>query len=43
MRVKSLWRALLLAGGALAAPAHAERAPVLRQIDLPHPYYFREL
>ncbi|HLZ98655.1 MAG TPA: CehA/McbA family metallohydrolase [Steroidobacteraceae bacterium] len=23
--------------------AHAERAPVLRQIDLPHAYYFREM
>src|SRR5579863_9377695 len=43
MPVKSPWRALLLAGGALAAPAHAEREPVLKQIDLPHPYYFREM
>ena len=43
MPVKGPWCALLLAGGALAAPAHAERAPVLQQIDLPHPYYFREM
>ncbi|HEV2747068.1 MAG TPA: CehA/McbA family metallohydrolase [Allosphingosinicella sp.] len=26
-----------------AAPAAAERAPVLRQIDLPHSYYYREM
>jgi Tol biopolymer transport system component len=25
------------------AAAHAERAPVLAQIDLPHPYYYREM
>jgi TolB protein len=28
---------------ALCAPAAAQRRPVLPQIDLPHPYYFREL
>jgi Tol biopolymer transport system component len=33
--------ALLLA--AVAVPAHAERATVLAQIDLPHNYYFREM
>lgn len=27
----------------LAAPSSAQREPVLKQIDLPHPYYFREL
>jgi TolB protein len=26
-----------------AAPLHAQRRPVLPQIDLPHPYYYREL
>jgi Tol biopolymer transport system component len=36
-------RFLLLAGLALAAVSHAERLPVLKQIDLPHPYYFREM
>lgn len=34
---------LLLAGLAAASLAHAERAPVLPQIDLPHPYYYREM
>ncbi|HMK87128.1 MAG TPA: CehA/McbA family metallohydrolase, partial [Steroidobacteraceae bacterium] len=35
---------LPLASIALAAPlAHAERRPVLAQIDLPHPYYYREM
>jgi TolB protein len=36
-------RILLLAGVAASALAHAERLPVLQQIDLPHPYYFREM
>jgi TolB protein len=36
-------RALLLAGLAASALSHAERLPVLQQIDLPHPYYFREM
>jgi TolB protein len=36
-------RILLLAGLAVSALSHAERLPVLRQIDLPHPYYFREM
>jgi len=34
---------LLAAGLGSSAPSHAERAPVLAQIDLPHPYYFREM
>jgi TolB protein len=38
-----LSRILLLAGLALSTLSHAERLPVLRQIDLPHPYYFREM
>ncbi len=28
---------------AVSLGAHAERAPVLQQIDLPHPYYYREM
>jgi TolB protein len=36
-------RVLLLAGLAVSALSHAERLPVLQQIDLPHPYYFREM
>src|SRR5215468_1689854 len=27
----------------VAAPCSAQRAPVLKQIDVPHPYYFREM
>jgi TolB protein len=33
----------LLMGLAASAPSDAERLPVLKQIDLPHPYYFREM
>src|SRR5580700_920506 len=36
-------RILVLAGLAVSALSHAERQPVLKQIDLPHPYYFREM
>src|ERR1700719_3883773 len=36
-------RILLLAGLAASALFHAERLPVLQQIDLPHPYYYREM
>ncbi len=28
---------------ALAGQAHAQRAPVLKQVKVPHPYYFREM
>ena len=35
--------ALLAALLGLAAPAAAEREPVLKQVDLPHSYYWREL
>jgi len=28
---------------ALTTPASAQRAPVLRQIKVPHSYYFREM
>ncbi len=34
---------LVLLGGLGAAPGIAERRAVLDQIDLPHPYYFREM
>jgi len=39
---------LLALAGALACtwaapPAYAQREPVLKQIDAPHPYYFREM
>jgi len=41
------WRArrglLALALVLVAAPALADRRPVLEQIDLPHPYYFHEM
>jgi TolB protein len=37
----SLWTLSLLT--AASSTAWAERAPVLAQIDLPHPYYFREM
>jgi Tol biopolymer transport system component len=44
MLFKSSSRALLLLAAAIfSALAHAERAPVLQQIDLPHPYYYREM
>ena len=35
--------ALILGGTLWAAPGQADRAPVLGQIDLPHPYYYREM
>ncbi|MEA3196741.1 MAG: TolB protein [Gammaproteobacteria bacterium] len=41
--MKIIPRVLLWVGLAASALAHAERLPVLRQIDLPHPYYFREM
>jgi hypothetical protein len=28
---------------AMAGTAEAQRAPVLRQVKVPHPYYFREM
>ena len=38
-------RSLLFLAALMAAvlPAYAQRGPVLPQIDLPHPYYFREM
>jgi Tol biopolymer transport system component len=41
--MKILPRILLLAGLAVGALSHAERLPVLKQIDHPHAYYFREM
>lgn len=35
--------ASVIALAALATPAQAQREPVLRQIDLPHNYYYREM
>ncbi|WP_310467381.1 CehA/McbA family metallohydrolase [Sphingomonas sp.] len=35
--------ALLIAAALLAAPVAAKREPVLKQVDLPHSYYWREL
>src|SRR6266487_2495400 len=34
---------VLFVGAQHAAPLHAQRAPVLRQVDLPHAYYWREM
>ena len=34
---------VLLVLALLGTPALAQRLPVLRQIDLPHPYYYREM
>src|ERR1700719_910518 len=43
MPSKILSCAVLLAGLMAGVLAYAERAPVLQQIDLPHPYYYREM
>jgi len=43
MQIKVFSHALVLAGMLASAAAQAERAPVLGQIDLPHPYYYREM
>jgi TolB protein len=49
MREYSVWRrvgvVLWFAGltSCVCAPSMAQRRPVLPQIDLPHPYYYREL
>ncbi len=34
---------VLFVGVQHAAPLHAQRTPVLRQVDLPHAYYWREM
>ena len=41
MRIARTATLALLLG--LAAPGFAEREPVLKQVDLPHSYYWREL
>lgn len=41
--MKIFSRMLVLTGLALSALSHAERQAVLKQIDVPHPYYFREM
>jgi TolB protein len=43
MIIPALSCAVLLAGLVGSPLAIAERLPVLQQIDLPHPYYFREM
>ncbi len=43
MLKKILSRAILVAALAMTGVVHAERQPVLPQIDLPHPYYYREM
>ncbi len=43
MPIKMFSCTFLLAGLVAGSLAYAERAPVLRQIDLPHSYYFREM
>src|ERR1700685_1650995 len=43
MPMKIFSRAVLMAGMGLCAAAQAQRQPVLKQIDLPHPYYYREM
>jgi len=42
MRFKHL-RAIWWLSGLISAVAFAARVPVLNQIDLPHPYYYREM
>ena len=34
---------LAIASGSFVSPVWAQREPVLKQIDVPHPYYFREM
>jgi TolB protein len=41
--VKKYFLLALIALGAFSSPITAQRKPVLPQIDLPHPYYYREL
>jgi Tol biopolymer transport system component len=41
--MKRIWGAALALGWAASSVCMAERAPVLGQIDLPHPYYYREM
>ncbi len=41
--MKRIWGAALALGWVASSVCWAERAPVLGQIDLPHPYYYREM
>src|ERR1700681_1241519 len=41
--MKASSRILLLAELTASPLTHPERLPVLQQIDLPHPYYYREM
>src|SRR5258707_1366559 len=41
--IKLPCRIILAAGFLVSALPHAERLPVVQQIALPHPYYFREM
>jgi Tol biopolymer transport system component len=41
--MKIFWGAALTLGWVASSVCMAERAPVLGQIDLPHPYYYREM
>src|ERR1700689_5033127 len=43
MQIKTFFRVAIWAGLAVTVAAHAQRQPVLKQIDLPHPYYYREM
>ena len=43
VRIKPLKCVVLLVGCAVSSTSLAQRLPVLKQIDLPHPYYFREM
>jgi dipeptidyl aminopeptidase/acylaminoacyl peptidase len=43
VRLARLGAAAFALGCVTAAPLAAQRAPVLRQIKVPHPYYFREM
>lgn len=43
LRKSFLCLAATILGAALSSPAFAEREPVLKQIDVPHTYYWREM
>ncbi len=43
LRRAALLSCMVLVGFGVISPVEAGRLPVLRQIDLPHPYYFREM
>jgi dipeptidyl aminopeptidase/acylaminoacyl peptidase len=43
LRIRTAALSIGVLGLAVAAAAFAQREPVLKQIDLPHSYYFREM